>query len=121
MKKSLTIIIIAASLYACGNGAGNTNSKKDPADDPNYKAGMALVNNSGCPVCHKVDEVVTGPSLRSIASKYPYNVESFEMLSTKIIKGGSGNWGQIPMIPHPNISGEDAIKMVKYILLLKNN
>ncbi len=41
------------------------------------------------------------------------------MLAAKIIKGGSGVWGQVPMTPHPNLSVADAEQMVKYILLLK--
>ena len=41
------------------------------------------------------------------------------MLSEKIIKGGSGVWGAIPMTPHPAVKQEDAEAMVKYVLLLK--
>ena len=40
------------------------------------------------------------------------------MLAEKIIKGGTGNWGQIPMTPHPNISQADAEKMAMYVLSL---
>ena len=47
------------------------------------------------------------------------NKENQEKLATKVIAGGQGVWGQIPMIPHPKLSKEDAIAMVKYILLLK--
>jgi cytochrome c len=42
------------------------------------------------------------------------------MLADKIIKGGAGVWGQIPMTPHPNLSKQDAEQIVKYVLLLKN-
>jgi cytochrome c len=41
------------------------------------------------------------------------------LLASKIIKGGSGVWGAIPMTPHPQISEDDAKQMVKYVLLLK--
>ena len=41
------------------------------------------------------------------------------MLAGKIIKGGSGNWGAIPMTPHPQLKQEDVEAMVKYIFLLK--
>ena len=41
------------------------------------------------------------------------------MLATKVIKGGSGNWGAIPMSPHPQLKQEDVESMIKYILLLK--
>jgi cytochrome c len=38
------------------------------------------------------------------------------MLADKIIKGGTGNWGEVPMTPHPDVSVEDAKEMAKYIL-----
>jgi cytochrome c len=41
------------------------------------------------------------------------------MLASKIIKGGQGVWGAIPMTPHSSLSEADAEQMVKYILLLK--
>jgi cytochrome c len=41
------------------------------------------------------------------------------MLAEKIIKGGKGNWGDVMMTPHANVSQEDAEAMVKYIFTLK--
>ena len=42
------------------------------------------------------------------------------MLAGKIIKGGTGVWGQVPMLPHDGLPQEDAEAMVKYVLSLKN-
>ena len=42
------------------------------------------------------------------------------MLAEKVIKGGSGNWGTVPMTPHPALAEADAEQMVKYVLLLRN-
>ncbi len=120
-------LVIAASLYACGGGAGSDSGstgakkeKKDVTTDPVYIAGQELVGKNGCLTCHKVDEASTGPAYKAVAAKYPNNAETYENLSLKIIKGGSGNWGAVPMTPHPELSQEDATKMVKYIMLLKN-
>ena len=44
-----------------------------------------------------------------------------DMLVKKIIAGGSGVWGQVPMAAHPNLSKEDALAMVKYIMLIKRS
>jgi cytochrome c len=44
---------------------------------------------------------------------------NIKMLAEKIIKGGQGNWGEIPMAGHPNVSEEDASAMVEYILSMK--
>ena len=41
------------------------------------------------------------------------------MLAGKIINGGQGNWGEVPMSAHPQISQADAEEMVKYILTIK--
>jgi cytochrome c len=54
-----------------------------------------------------------------VAAKYPSNEANIKKLAEKIIKGGQGNWGEIPMAGHPNVSQEDAEAMVKYILSMK--
>lgn len=121
MRKTIVLFIVAASLYACGGG-GDTSEKKEEkkaADDPAYTEGMTLVANNGCPTCHKIDEASTGPEYRKVAEKYANTPENITMLAGKVIKGGSGNWGTIPMTPHPDVSQENAEKMVKYILMLK--
>jgi cytochrome c len=40
------------------------------------------------------------------------------MLVEKIKKGGSGNWGAVPMTPHPNLKDEDLKVVVDWILSL---
>ncbi len=126
MKKTvITLFVVTSLLYACGGGAGSdtgsgTTAKKDITQNPAYIAGLDLVSKSGCPTCHKPNEASTGPSYKNIANKYPNNVETYETLSLKIIKGGYGVWGQIPMIPHPDVTQETATVMLKYILLLKD-
>ncbi len=67
--------------------------------------------------CHKTDSKVVGPSYKDVALKY--TTADIAMLAQTIIKGGSGNWGEVPMTPHPTLSEEDATEMVKYILSLK--
>lgn len=115
MKKTCFVLMSALMLAACG-GAGSNDAAKSPEQDPDYVAGKDLVAKSDCATCHKVDEQYTGPSFKMIAAKYPYNAESFELLANKIIKGGTGVWGQVPMIPHASLNHDDAVKMVKYIL-----
>jgi cytochrome c len=124
MKKTFIFLLIAGTLYACGGGNDSYNDntkteKKDVTDDPVFTAGRDLVQKSDCATCHKIDESSTGPTYRKIAEKYPNTADNQSMLAGKIIKGGSGNWGTVPMTPHPSISTEDATAMVKYILLLK--
>ncbi|MNR15948.1 Cytochrome c-552 precursor [compost metagenome] len=68
--------------------------------------------------CHTVDTKIIGPAYKNVAVKYPDNAENYDQLAGKIIKGGAGVWGQIPMSPHSSLSVSDAKKMVKYILSL---
>jgi cytochrome c len=70
-----------------------------------------------CSGCHAVNERMIGPSYQEIADKY--SEKDMELLASKIIEGGSGVWGSVPMAPHPQVSKEDAKKMVEYILSQK--
>ena len=132
MKKVLFIVTTAVIVMACGGGS--TEAGKDAAatattaattsgnalsDNPDYQKGLALVAGSDCLTCHKTSEKNIGPAYKEVAAKYENTEENVKMLAGKIIKGGSGNWGAIPMTPHPQLKQEDVEQMVKYILLLK--
>ncbi|MDJ0364199.1 c-type cytochrome [Hymenobacter sp. H14-R3] len=81
--------------------------------------GAQLIAGSDCGGCHKQNEKVVGPSYVEIAQKYPATAANIAMLGNKIITGGKGNWGEIPMTPHPTLALADAKEMTKYILSLK--
>jgi cytochrome c len=133
MKKIIITSAIALVLIACG-GSGTENkeevkeeTKKEEAttsisDDPVYQEGLALVAKPEnlCLTCHKVDEKLTGPAYRDVANKYENTPENVKMLTEKVLKGGSGVWGDVAMVPAPGLNAADAEKMVKYILLLRN-
>lgn len=92
---------------------------ESPAPEPaaNPLAGASLIGQNDCMSCHTVDTKLIGPAYREVAKKY--SAKDTGTLAKKIIQGGSGNWGDVPMAPHPNISQEDAEKMASYILSLK--
>ncbi|MBO0952853.1 PA14 domain-containing protein [Fibrella forsythiae] len=75
-----------------------------------------LFAKSDCNTCHNRDVKTVGPAYMAIAERYDNTAKSKEALITKIIKGGAGNWGQIPMTPHPDLKREDAATLVSYIL-----
>ncbi|HVG15948.1 MAG TPA: ThuA domain-containing protein [Chitinophagaceae bacterium] len=81
--------------------------------------GYALVTKSDCMSCHKVDQKLVGPSFTQVANRYKNQPAAVNKLAGKIINGGAGVWGQIPMAPHPQMSKADATKMVQYILSIK--
>jgi cytochrome c len=82
--------------------------------------GKELVAKSDCLTCHKLDIKVVGPAYKDVAKKYPATEANYELLSKKVIAGGSGNWGAVAMAPHPNLAAADVKKMVEYILSLNN-
>ncbi len=79
--------------------------------------GLKLIEGTDCLSCHKVDAKLVGPSYQDVANKY--TDADIDHLAQKIIEGGKGVWGEIPMTPHAGMSKENAQKMVKYILSLK--
>jgi cytochrome c len=81
--------------------------------------GEKLIAKSDCIGCHKLDKKLVGPSYLDIAKKYASNEKNVIYLSGKIIKGGSGVWGTIPMAAHASLKKDDAKSMASYILSLK--
>ena len=79
---------------------------------------LALMTKSDCNTCHNRDLKTVGPAFRTIAQRYPYTPKVTSMLIDKVVKGGTGNWGPVPMTPHPAVTKEDVVAMVNYILEL---
>lgn len=67
-----------------------------PADVGGGKMAQALLQKNNCTVCHAVDKKIIGPSFADIAKKH---VGKADYLAAKIVSGGSGVWGAIPMPP----------------------
>ncbi len=81
--------------------------------------GLKLIEGTDCLSCHKVDAKLVGPSYQDVAKKY--TDADIDHLAQKIIDGGKGVWGEIPMTPHAGLSKDNAKLMVKYILSLKKS
>jgi len=134
MKKIILLFTCAAFLAACGG-----DDKKEPAEnktepaktetaapdktqDPEYQKGLAIVAEPKnlCLTCHKIDEKLVGPAYRDVANKYELTDENVNMLAEKVVKGGAGVWGEVPMPANTVISPEDAKAAVRYVLMLRN-
>ncbi len=79
--------------------------------------GRKLVAGSDCLACHQMQVQSVGPSFMAISTKY-HKQDMKEKLAAKIIAGGAGAWGPIPMVPHPQHSLEVAKDMAGWILSL---
>lgn len=132
MKKIILLGGLIVLFFACSNPAkeADTASKtsettvevKPPSAsaNPDYDKGLELVAKSDCLGCHRINETSVGPAYAAIATKYEATEANINLLATKIMNGGQGVWGEVPMAAHPALSKEDAVQMVKYIMLLKD-
>jgi len=128
VKKYLVSLSLLALMAACGGSEEKkdsaaapvaTTASDDLSSNPDYVKGLELIGKSDCLTCHKVGDKLIGPSYKEVAAKYENTDENITLLAGKIIKGGQGVWGSVPMTAHPAVTEEDAKAMVKYIFLLK--
>lgn len=82
-------------------------------------AGEELAKSKGCFTCHAVDKKVVGPAFKDVAQKYAGQPDAQAKLAEKVIKGGSGVWGKMPMPANPKVTPDEANKLVEWILGLK--
>jgi cytochrome c len=102
MKRTHTLAVLGA-LIAAFTG---TQAIADPA----------LAQSKNCMACHAADKKLVGPSFKDIAAKYKADNGAVDRLAAKVIKGGSGTWGAIPMPANPQVSDAEAKKLVSWIL-----
>ena len=79
-------------------------------------ADQALATSKNCMACHAVDKKLVGPSYKDVAKKYMGQKDAADKLAAKIMKGGSGVWGAIPMPANPQVNEADAKKLAAWVL-----
>jgi cytochrome c len=104
MKRSLLICMLA------GIGALSSSAAMANAD---------LAKAKNCMACHAVGNKVVGPAYKEVAAKYAGQKDAEDKLVQKVIKGGAGVWGTIPMPANPQVSEAEARTLVKWILSQK--
>ncbi|ANY62046.1 c-type cytochrome [Comamonas aquatica] len=82
-------------------------------------ADQALATAKNCMACHAVEKKLVGPSYKDVANKYAGQGDAVNKLAAKIVKGGSGVWGPIPMPANNQVSEAEAQKLAAWILGLK--
>lgn len=124
MKKFFVILSVSAIVFACNSSEEKPAGEKKEdtvASTPTVQneRGLELIGASDCTTCHAIDKKQIGPAYVDVAAKYENTEAVIDTLVSKVINGGSGNWGTVPMTPHPTIPEADAREMVKYIMSLK--
>jgi cytochrome c len=82
-------------------------------------ADEALAKSKNCMACHSIDKKVVGPAYKDVAKKYAGDAKAQDMLAAKIIKGGSGVWGPVPMPANQQVNEAEAKKLAAWVLSLK--
>lgn len=134
MKKFSNIFALSVVVCFLSVACGSKKEESAPIEQDEYGAneipqagpsfeetiaeGKALVESSDCGTCHHPTNMVIGPAHADVAKKYEFTQANVKMLAEKILKGGSGVWGDVMMNPHPDLSQAEAEKMVRYVLSL---
>lgn len=82
-------------------------------------ADLQLATAKNCMACHAIDKKLVGPSYKDVAAKYAGQKDAADKLAAKVIKGGSGVWGPVPMPANTQVSPDEAKKLVAWVLSQK--
>jgi len=82
-------------------------------------ASPELAQQKTCMACHATDRKLVGPSYKDVAAKYAGQKDAADNLAEKIIKGGAGVWGAVPMPANPRVSPAEAKQLAVWILSVK--
>ena len=77
-----------------------------------------LAQKKNCMACHAIDKKLVGPPYKDVAAKYSGQKDAADKLAQKIMKGGSGVWGAIPMPANPQVSEAEAKQLAQWVLSL---
>jgi cytochrome c len=128
MKKLAAVLIVTMVFASCGSKTEKANEENYGTPDEKSQTeavkvdviaeGESLVKASDCKTCHHATNKLIGPAHTEVAKKYEFTQANVTYLADKIIKGGQGVWGQIPMTAHADVSQANAEKMARYVLSL---
>jgi cytochrome c len=103
MKRSILVGMLVMSGFATQSAMAN--------------ADLAKAKN--CMACHAVANKLVGPAYKDVAAKYAGQNDAEAKLVQKVMKGGSGVWGAVPMPANPQVSETEARTLVKWVLAQK--
>ena len=106
MKKQL----VAASLLSLAAVIGSTAAHAATPEE--------LAKSKNCMACHAIGTKLVGPAYKDVAAKYKGQKDAEARLAQKVMKGGGGVWGPVPMPPNA-VSDAEAHTLVKWVLSQK--
>ena len=121
--KTDTAKIDAANLFVSVDYLEGFNKAAAPLGHQQGQAsigGKNVMLSLDCKSCHKEADKSVGPSFIQVSEKYGKDPNAVSYLTQKIIKGGSGVWGEVAMAAHPTLTQEDAHQIIAWVLSLSN-
>jgi len=103
MKRTMLVAVLAVSALSSQVAMANPD----------------LAKAKNCMACHAIGSKLVGPAYKDVAAKYAGQKDAENKLVAKVMKGGSGTWGAIPMPANPQVSEAEARTLVKWILAQK--
>src|SRR6478672_10562139 len=103
MKRSLMVGVLVAAAFSSQAAFA--------------QADLAKAKN--CMACHAIGTKLVGPAYKDVAAKYAGQKGAEDKLVQKVMKGGSGVWGPVPMPANPQVSEAEARSLVKWVLAQK--
>lgn len=82
-------------------------------------ANADLAQKKNCMACHAVDKKLVGPSYKDVAAKYAGQKDAVDKLTQKVMKGGAGVWGPVPMPANTQVSAAEAKQLVDWVLSVR--
>ena len=82
-------------------------------------ANADLAQKKNCLACHQADKKLVGPAYKDVAAKYAGDKDAVNKLVQKVMKGGSGVWGPVPMPANPQVNEAEAKQLVVWVLSVK--
>jgi cytochrome c len=82
-------------------------------------ANEQLAQSKNCMSCHRIESKLVGPAYNDVAAKYAGQADAPARLAQKVMKGGAGVWGPVPMPANPQVNEAEAKQLVQWILSLK--
>ena len=77
---------------------------------------FAIAKQNACLGCHAINKKIVGPSFQAVAEKYKSDPSAQTFLKNKIVKGGAGSWGVVPMPANAKLSDADLSALTTWIL-----
>lgn len=82
-------------------------------------ADQALATSKNCMACHTLEKKLVGPSYKEVAAKYAGQAGAVDKLAAKIMKGGSGVYGPVPMPANTQVNEAEAKQLAAWVLTIK--